>query len=131
MSNPATSAGNRSLLLVDADTVVGRLVLRTFEEAGWEVTTAGSRDAGLAALKQRRFDRLLINCYPPSIQGLLVLAGRAGTPNEATPSCVLGGPASAEIEEAHRLKAAWVREFSDFKAREDLLQAVGGAGEAE
>ncbi|MFO0826143.1 MAG: hypothetical protein U0792_24005 [Gemmataceae bacterium] len=119
-----TATPTRSLLVADADTFVGRLVRRMFEDASWTVTVASSRESAIAALNERRFDRLLINCYPPTIQGLGVLAARPGTLNATTPAGVLAGPAMSEIAEAKRLGAAWVREFAEFRNREELFHAL-------
>jgi len=128
MTGQQLSNGPRNLLLIDAGTFVGDLVLKVMTERGWRVTTAGSHEAARQAIASSRFDRLLINCYPSRIEALELLDDRQTTVNADTPAGVLAGPSPAEMDEARKRGAAWVREFSSIASPRELVRLVETAG---
>ena len=62
-----------SVLYIDDDAGLGRLVTRILERNGCEVTHVTSGDQGLAALRERRFDIVGLDHFMPGRDGLDVL----------------------------------------------------------
>lgn len=62
-----------SLLYIDDDAAFGRLVERTLARKGLEVCVALDGDAGVARLRERRFDIVALDHFMPGKEGLQVL----------------------------------------------------------
>ncbi len=69
------TAGERpvSVLYIDDDPALGRLVQRTLTRQGYEITLATSGDEGLATLQTRTFDVVALDHFMPGKEGLEVL----------------------------------------------------------
>ncbi len=66
---PRALARRLRVLLVDDSAVTRELERRLFEDAGFEVTTAGDGQEGLAALSAERFDCLVTDVEMPAMDG--------------------------------------------------------------
>jgi DNA-binding NtrC family response regulator len=64
---------SRSILLVDDDLAVIRLLERFFEREEWEVHTATSGEEGVAVWERHRSDLVLLDLHLPGLSGLHVL----------------------------------------------------------
>ena len=67
------SQGQRRVLVVDDEQVVGQILERFFASRGFSVATAFSGEQALARLQEETFDVVLIDILLPGIHGLEVL----------------------------------------------------------
>src|SRR6185503_5902873 len=112
------------ILLCDDEESLCRSLGRILRAAGHEVVTQ-SGEAGLASLRQERFDLILTDIRMPDVSGFDILAAaRLHAP--ATPVIAMSG--SAEIPDAVRAMHAGARDFLikpfDVKALEEAVSAV-------
>jgi len=63
----------KKILIVDDDLYIRDLYEEVFKDAGYEVTTAGDGQEGLARLKEGGFDATLLDVMMPKLDGLGVL----------------------------------------------------------
>ena len=62
-----------SVLYIDDDPALGRLVQRTLTRQGYDIALAGSGNEGLALLQTRSFDAVALDHFMPGREGLEVL----------------------------------------------------------
>ena len=70
-SEPRTVA--LSVLIIDDETQIQRLLTIALESAGYKVTTAGTGQEGLALIARGRHDLIILDLGLPDVSGLLVL----------------------------------------------------------
>jgi CheY-like chemotaxis protein len=112
------------VLIVEDDSLVAKVLSRTFERAGFEVTVAGNGERAWPLLKESRFDVMICDINMPRMSGreLCTRLKAEGTP---LPRCTLIVTSRSEHEQR-----SWVREISGLSLLEkpvgpkQLLQAV-------
>lgn len=72
-----------SVLYIDDDPGIGRLVQRHLERAGFRVRLAADGDAGLALARAERFDAVALDNYMPGRDGLEILPDLLALPDPA------------------------------------------------
>jgi CheY-like chemotaxis protein len=70
---PVTGAAGGSVLLIEDDGIERERVGGLLEQAGFQVTPAGSGEEGLTLLRTRRFDAVVLDLVMPGLTGLDVL----------------------------------------------------------
>jgi two-component sensor histidine kinase len=75
------NAATSTLLYIDDDEALARLVTRGLTRLGFNVVHAGSGEAGLARLREGGIDVIALDQYMPGLDGLETLAQILKTPN--------------------------------------------------
>ena len=84
MQGPASArAASVSVLYIDDDPGISRLVQRHLERAGFRVRLAADGDAGLALARAERFDAVALDNYMPGRDGLEILPELLALPDPA------------------------------------------------
>ena len=112
------------VIIVEDDTLVAKVLSRTFEGAGFHVTLAGNGEKAWPLLKQSRFDVMICDINMPKMSGqeLCTRLCAEGTP---LPPCTLIATSRSEYEQR-----SWVKEISGVRLLEkpvgpkQLLQVV-------
>ena len=85
-----------TVLVVDDDPSIQRLVVITFEMEGWQVLIADDGVAGLAAAKRESPDAILLDVMMPKMDGLSVATELKADPDTARiPVILLSAKAQA------------------------------------
>jgi signal transduction histidine kinase len=75
---PAYQRGGGSVLLIEDDLIERQRVAAELEAAGYEMTLASSGDEGLAMMRARHFDVVVLDLIMPGMSGLEVLRAARG-----------------------------------------------------
>ena len=87
---------DRTVLVVDDDPVILKLLEVNFEMEGFAVITAGDGDDGLRAICEQRPDAVVVDIMMPKLNGLEVLeAARADPATKNVPIVLLSAKAQA------------------------------------
>ena len=87
---------DRTVLVVDDDPVILKLLEVNFEMEGFAVITAGDGDDGLRAIREQRPDAVVLDIMMPKLNGLEVLeAARADPATKNVPIVLLSAKAQA------------------------------------
>ena len=87
---------DRTVLVVDDDPVILKLLEVNFEMEGFSVITAGDGDEGLHAIREQRPDAVVLDIMMPKLNGLEVLeAARADPATKNVPIVLLSAKAQA------------------------------------
>jgi len=99
---------SHSVLIVEDEPDLRRLLSVVCERAGYEVVTAENGKVGLDAIKTRAFDLVVSDIRMPEFDGLELLQQIRGPLNLKVPVIILTGHRSADEEEAMALGASCV-----------------------
>ncbi len=124
MSGPATPNRRGSVLVIDDDEQIRRMIVRLLEPAGYRVEEAGTGGDGLARLRAGHHDMVLLDMQLPDLSGHAVLVEIRSEPRtRLTPVVMITGAATHH----HKLKAIEAG-VTDFLAKpfspEELLARV-------
>jgi two-component system alkaline phosphatase synthesis response regulator PhoP len=93
--------GVPTVLVVDDDPVIQKLLQVNFEMEGYDVVIAGDGEEGLAMAREERPDLVLLDVMMPKMNGLDVAAAlRADEVTEAIPIIMLSAKAQASDVQA-------------------------------
>ncbi|WP_375249248.1 sensor histidine kinase [Sphingomonas sp.] len=95
-----------SVLYIDDDDGIRRLVGRALTRRGYDVTVADGGEAGVAAARERAFDLVAVDHYMPGIDGLETMARLAELPHPPAVVYVTGSEESRVAVAALRAGAA-------------------------
>lgn len=90
------------ILLIDDMDGVRRAVGSVLKRAGHNVTTAADGAEGLALLKQRRFDLVIVDILMPKVDGTEVIFQLNAAPTRPLVLAISGGGAGISANEALR-----------------------------
>ncbi|MEX0817629.1 MAG: response regulator, partial [Gaiellales bacterium] len=128
-------AGGRSVLIVDDEENVRRLVVETLGGNGLELREAANGAEALEAVAFRRPDAIVLDLIMPEVDGFVVLERlQEDEETRSIPVVVLTGRNLSPAERA-RLRTGAVSlleksAYSSGELRSLILQAVGGDGDA-
>lgn len=90
------------ILIIDDDVILAGLLQLTLELEGFEVDTAADGDEGLALVRQKPFDLILLDLVMPRMDGIkflrLLNEGNAKRP----PVMIVSSATGTELTEQHR-----------------------------
>ena len=90
-----------TVLVVDDDPVIQKLLQVNFEMEGYDVVVAGDGEEGLALAREERPDLVLLDVMMPKMNGLdVAIALRADQLTEAIPIIMLSAKAQASDVQA-------------------------------
>jgi CheY-like chemotaxis protein len=104
MSSPDGAVGGPSILVVDDDPEVRRVIQGTLEDEGWTVETAADGQQALERARRRRPRLVLLDMGLPRLDGDGVAAGLRGAYGDAVPIVVVTADGQA-VEKARRVGA--------------------------
>jgi CheY-like chemotaxis protein len=108
------------VLIIDDESLMRETLAGMFTGVGYEVTTAGSGEEGIAQYRRQRFDCVITDARMPGISGLVV--ARAIKDHDASAHIVL---LTGVEHDPHELHAAGVdRVLLKPTRRADILEAV-------
>ncbi len=94
-----TGTANRSLMVIDDDPDLRDMLLHTFGQRGYDVTTAADGEEGLRLSNEQRPDLIILDLLMPRMSGLEVLASlRRSQPD--VPVIVVSGGGEDALDQA-------------------------------
>ncbi|MDB4978872.1 MAG: DNA-binding response regulator [Candidatus Peribacteria bacterium] len=122
-----TAKASRSVLIVDNDKILVRVLEMKFKKEGFHVTVCHDGQAAIDALKKEVFHGVILDLMMPVKNGYEVLEARVDTINAATPVFVMSGVASPDA--ALKAEALGARKFF-MKFRMPLKDVVDEISDA-
>ena len=104
MTNTTIDSRLPQVLVVDDDASILQAMDSKFTKAGFAVTLCRDGEEGLAALRQQRFNMVVLDVNMPGKSGIDVLKEIASTQNAETPTFVLTAQAN-HCDEVQQLGA--------------------------
>ena len=104
MTNTSLNSRAMRVLVVDDDASIRAALDKKFTKAGFAVTLCGDGEEGLAALRQKQFNTVVLDINMPGKSGIDVLKELPDTENANTPTFVLTAQ-SDHCDEARELGA--------------------------
>jgi len=98
-----------NLLICEDDSSVRRVLERTFERAGFDVSSAANGEKAIPIIESKKIDVMISDINMPKMTGR-ELCKHLATKGPYLPECTFIVTARTEEEER-----AWVSEFSDIK----------------
>ena len=89
MHDIAPEAERKSILLIDDDKILGRLMTIILEKEGYEVAVCGDGSEAVRALETRSFDLLIVDLMMPVMDGLRFLRWLRDDARSDVPALVL------------------------------------------
>ena len=102
---PAKNPDIATVLVVDDDPIVRRLIARVLGAAGMEVVEASSGDQALALLRMGRFDAVVLDNHMPGPSGIMLLGVLRDHPDTATLPVILVTGDDDARDRAHGFRA--------------------------
>lgn len=131
MSEPAAQPAGRSILVVEDEFQLRRLMQRLLEAAGYRVRTAGDGRAGLAALGEEPADLILLDYKMPVLDGPGFLA-EARHRGIATPVILVSAsPEAAELSARFACEGVLPKPFGGQALLAAVARALAGRAPAE
>ncbi|WP_448206763.1 response regulator [Azospirillum sp. sgz302134] len=115
-----------SILLIDDDDLLSELLAMKLEVEGYAVVTAPDGAAGIARLRERRFDLVVLDLMMPVMDGLRTLDALAAEVPDPPPVIVLSASGGFDVASANggARVAAVVRKPVESA---ELLARIAGA----
>ena len=121
------------ILIIDDDVILAGLLQLTLELEGFEVETAADGDEGLALVRKRGFDLILLDLVMPKMDGIKFLRLLNEGDMKRPPVMIVSSATGTELTEQHR--AMGVVDIARKPVEPDALVArvkgalaAGGAG---
>ena len=90
------------ILIIDDDVILAGLLQLTLELEGFEVDTAPDGDEGLALVRQKPFDLILLDLVMPKMDGIKFLRLLNESDAKRPPIMIVSSATGTELTEQHR-----------------------------
>ena len=90
------------ILIIDDDVILAGLLQLTLELEGFEVDTAADGDEGLALVRQKQFDLILLDLVMPRMDGIKFLRLLNESDAKRPPVMIVSSATGSELTEQHR-----------------------------
>ena len=90
------------ILIIDDDVILAGLLQLTLELEGFEVDTAPDGDEGLALVRQKPFDLILLDLVMPKMDGIKFLRLLNESEAKRPPIMIVSSATGTELTEQHR-----------------------------
>lgn len=90
------------VLIIDDDVILAGLLQLTLELEGFEVDTAADGDEGLALVRQKPFDLILLDLVMPRMDGIKFLRLLNDSEAKRPPVMIVSSATGTELTEQHR-----------------------------
>ena len=90
------------ILIIDDDVILAGLLQLTLELEGFEVDTAADGDEGLALVRQKPFDLILLDLVMPKMDGIKFLRLLNESEAKRPPIMIVSSATGTELTEQHR-----------------------------
>lgn len=90
------------ILIIDDDVILAGLLQLTLELEGFEVDTAADGDEGLALVRQKPFDLILLDLVMPRMDGIKFLRLLNDSEAKRPPVMIVSSATGTELTEQHR-----------------------------
>ncbi|MFO0945664.1 MAG: response regulator [Planctomycetota bacterium] len=95
----------RQFLVIEDDSGMNASLRRKLEKLGWRTDCASNGEEGLARMREKVYDGILMDLFMPVKDGFAVLTEKSTTKNAATPVYVLTSLSEDQYELARHLGA--------------------------
>ncbi|MDB4978873.1 MAG: winged helix family two component transcriptional regulator [Candidatus Peribacteria bacterium] len=86
---PAVATGAKNILICDDDPALSRVMALKFSSSGFNVTVCHDGQQAITAMKDMKFDGIILDLIMPEKTGFDVLQERPHTKNVTTPTFVM------------------------------------------